>query len=468
MAAFLSNQLPVDSVSLSNPTIDIYSYLQFTLQVFPSGQENFNRTGVSTIGSLLNRQPFRLERENKSANIGVIAGTIGATIASCVLVFLFLCAGVYVFRRKQRGKRANERNNPFATWEQDRSNGSIPQLKGARFFLFEELRKYTNNFSEGNSIGVGGYGKVYRGSLPTGELVAIKRAQQGSLQGALEFKTEIELLSRIHHKNVVSLVGFYYGQGEQILVYEYISNGTLKENLSGKSGSRWDWMRRLSVALDSAKGLAYLHELANPPIIHRDIKSTNILLDDHLTAKVADFGLSKLIGDSEKDYVSTQVKGTLGYMDPEYYMTQQLTDKSDVYSFGVVLLELLTARAPIQQGRHIVREVKETMDRSKDQYNLDEIVDPNLGLSPILGGLEKFVDLAMSCVRDSGADRPTMGEVVREIESIMELARPNSSKESPLNSSSSHEGNKHHPYHSETVSDYSGSGFFFPFETEVR
>ncbi|KAK3031341.1 hypothetical protein RJ639_035247 [Escallonia herrerae] len=244
MSAFLANQLPVDSVSLSNPTIDLYSYLQFRLQIFPSGQDYFNRTVVSNIGYLLNRQvqiqdyfgpSFFIDEKycclpgNKSSNTGVI---VGATVGSSMLVLLLLCAGLYAFRQKRKAERAIKDNSPFASWDPDKGNGSIPQLKGARCFSFEELQKCTNNFSEVNSIGSGGYGKVYKGALATGQLVAIKRAQQGSLQGAIEFKAEIELLSRIHHKNVVSLAGFCYGQGEQILVYEYISNGTLKENLS--------------------------------------------------------------------------------------------------------------------------------------------------------------------------------------------------------------------------------------------
>ncbi|KAG5548827.1 hypothetical protein RHGRI_014247 [Rhododendron griersonianum] len=392
MSAFLSSHLPVDSVAVSDPTIDMYSYLQLTIQIFPSGQDEFNRTAVSGIGTLLNLQPFQIK------------DYFGP--------FFFISENYCCFA---------------ASWESNKTSGDVPQLKGAKLFSFEELKKCTDNFSEANVIGAGGYGKVYKGTIASGQVVAIKRAQQGSLQGALEFKTEIELLSRINHKNVVELVGFCYEQGEQMLVYEYVPNGTLNENLAGKEREKMDWMRRLSMALDSARGLAYLHELANPPIIHRDIKSNNILLDDQLTAKVADFGLSKLRGDIEKGYVTTQVKGTLGYMDPEYYMTQQLTEKSDVYSFGVVLLELVTGRAPIARGKHIVRVVNEAMDGSEDPYsNLQEVLDPNLDRH--LVGLEKFVELAMSCVSDSGAERPTMGEVVREIENIIQMAGMNLDK----------------------------------------
>ncbi|XAR49198.1 Non-specific serine/threonine protein kinase [Bertholletia excelsa] len=436
MSALNYYHLPVDSISLSNPTLDTNSYLQIGVQIFPSKQDRFNRTGISAIGSLLNSQPFRLTSsfgpfffiddsyccfaefslgQRKSSNTGII---VGAAVGGSVLVLLLFGVGIYAFHLKQRAKRPTELN-PFASWDVDKNNANIPHLKGARWFSFEELEESTNYFSEATSIGSGGFGKVYKGILSSGQLVAIKRAQQGSLQGALEFKTEIELLSRVHHKNIVNLVGFCYDQGEQILVYEYVANGTLTESLSGKSGIHLNWLRRLTIALDSARGLAYLHEHANPPIIHRDIKSSNILLDDHLNAKVADFGISKIIQDRERGYLTTQVKGTLGYLDPEYYTTYQLTEKSDVYSFGIVLLELVTARPPIEQGKHIVGLVKNAMAGSKASYNLLEIVDPALGTP--LQGLEQFMGLAMRCTQDYGAERPTMSEAVREIENIMKL-----------------------------------------------
>ncbi|XP_059313434.1 leucine-rich repeat receptor protein kinase HPCA1-like isoform X1 [Lycium ferocissimum] len=449
MSAFLSNGLPVDSVSLSDPTVDIYSYLQIEAQIFPSTQDSFNRTSTSSIGYLLNRNPFQLQffgpffftsegyccfadGKKKSSHTGII---IGASVGGAVLVLLTLCAGLYAFRQRNIAKRAGHSSNPFESWDRDKS-GAVPQLKGARWFSFEEMRKCTNNFSESNCIGSGGYGKVYKATLTAGEVVAIKRAQHGSMQGAFEFKTEIELLSRIHHKNVVNLVGFCYEQGEQMLVYEYIPKGTLRESLSVKPKLQLEWTRRLRIALDAARGLAYLHELADPPIIHRDVKSNNILLDDHLTAKVADFGLSKLLRDDDKGHVTTQVKGTLGYLDPEYYMSQQLTEKSDVYSFGVVLLELITARAPIERGKHIVRLVAETIFDSKDNSKLYQLTDPRIGPGSKLEGIDRLCTLAMRCVNESGAERPSMGEAVKEIESILELASLSKYTEEDLTSTS--------------------------------
>ncbi|KAI5593143.1 hypothetical protein BDE02_04G198500 [Populus trichocarpa] len=481
MDSFKLHQLPVDSVNLSHPRKDSSTYLVLNLQVFPFGHDRFNRTGVSSIGFALSNQTFKpptqfgpfffigdaylnfadeVTGSKKSSNTGVI---VGAVAGGSVLLLLLLGAGLYAHRQKKRAEKATEQNNPFAQWESNKSVGGVPQLKGARHFSFEELRKYSNNFSETNDIGSGGYGNVYRGVLPTGQLIAIKRAQQGSMQGGLEFKTEIELLSRVHHKNVVSLIGFCFDRGEQMLVYEFVPNGSLMESLSGKTGIRLDWVRRLKVALGAARGLAYLHELANPPIIHRDIKSSNILLDERLNAKVADFGLSKPMGDSETGHlthVTTQVKGTMGYMDPEYYMTQQLTEKSDVYSFGVVMLELLTGKRPIEKGKYVVREVKTALDRAKYLYNLGELLDSSIGLDTTLKGLDKFVDVALKCVEENGSDRPTMGEVVKEIENILQLAGLNPNADSASTSASyddASKGNAKHPYiFSKDAFDYSG------------
>ncbi|GMP63464.1 hypothetical protein CsSME_00025147 [Camellia sinensis var. sinensis] len=454
MSSFQSYQLPVDSVSLRKNSDD--SPIILRLEVFPYGVESFNRTEISGIAFVLtNMTLYPMKRfgpffwfpyfagAKKSSSTGII---VGVAVGCSLLVLLCLLAGIYAFRQKRRAEISEKQNNPFASWHQNESHGGAPQLKGARCFSFEDLKKYTNNFSDANCIGAGGYGKVYRGTLPTEQLVAIKRAKQGSTQGGLEFKSELELLSRIHHKNVVSLVGFCFEQGEQMLVYEYIANGTLKESLSGKSGIRLDWMRRLQIALGAARGLQYLHELANPPIIHGDIKSNNILLDEYLNAKVSDFGLSMSIADPKNFHITTQVKGTMGYLDPEYCMTQQLTVKSDVYGFGVLMIELITAKQPIEKDKYIVSEVWQKMDKTEDLYDLHEILDPNI-LGTAVKGLEQFVDLAMRCVEEEGAARPTMCEVVKEIENIMQIA-PNTDS---VSTSVGFEGTSNYPHSKESL-----------------
>ncbi|KAG5011566.1 hypothetical protein JHK86_023827 [Glycine max] len=442
---FQSHDLPVDSVSLiiSDP---FHSFV-YTIQIFPRGQDRFDRQDKSTISSILGNlsatSPYDFitgnqgpkESTNSSSKVLIIRVAVGG---SSVMLVLLVLAGVYAFCQKRRAERAISRSNPFGNWDPNKSNCGTPQLKAARQFSFKEIKKYTNNFSQDNDIGSGGYGKVYRGTLPSGQVVAIKRAQRESKQGGLEFKAEIELLSRVHHKNLVSLVGFCFEREEQMLVYEFVPNGTLKDALTGESGIVLSWSRRLKVALGAARGLAYLHEHADPPIIHRDIKSNNILLNENYTAKVSDFGLSKSILDDEKDYVSTQVKGTMGYLDPDYYTSQKLTEKSDVYSFGVLILELITARKPIERGKYIVKVVRSTIDKTKDLYGLHKIIDPAICSGSTLEGFEKFVDLAMECVEDSGADRPAMSDVVKEIEDMLQSVGMHLTSESVTSTTSSH------------------------------
>ncbi|KAG0553800.1 hypothetical protein KC19_12G040100 [Ceratodon purpureus] len=349
----------------------------------------------------------------KGAVIGIAVGA-GAGL----LLILFLVFLAVKLKRKAESER---KNNPFAGWK-NVEDGAAPNLKGARWFSFDDIKRMTNNFSDDNVLGEGGYGKVYKGiQAGTGATVAVKRAQEGSKQGAQEFKNEIELLSRVHHNNLVGLVGFCFEKAEQMLVYEYLPNGTLSEWLRGaRSDTPLDWDRRLLIALGAARGLAYLHDNADPPIIHRDVKSCNILLDKNLNAKVADFGLSLLVPDEKdangKPLVKT-IKGTMGYLDPEYYMTSVLTTKSDVYSFGVVLLELLTGRPPIYHGGHIVRDVRNKFDRAGMDGVL-EVVDPVLS-NTVHHELETFVNIALVCVEDTSLERPSMHEVVQQLETLV-------------------------------------------------
>ncbi|CAD6203512.1 unnamed protein product [Miscanthus lutarioriparius] len=486
------------SVYLQDPFFNSDAYMQVQVKLFPAGSSGayFNRSEVMRIGFDLSNQTFKPpkefgpyyfiaspypfpESEPSSKSKGVIIGIA----VGCGILFVALAgAAAYAFIQRRRAQKAKEElGGPFASWARSEERGGAPRLKGARWFSYEELKRSTNNFAEANELGYGGYGKVYRGMLPTGQFIAIKRAQQGSMQGGHEFKTEIELLSRVHHKNLVGLLGFCFEQGEQMLVYEFMSGGTLRDSLAGKSGLHLDWKKRLRVALGAARGLAYLHELADPPIIHRDVKSSNILMDEHLTAKVADFGLSKLVSDSERGHVSTQVKGTLGYLDPEYYMSQQLTEKSDVYSFGVVMLELIVAKQPIEKGKYIVREAKRVFDADDTEFcGLKDMVDARIMNTNHLAAFGKFVQLALRCVDEVATARPSMSEVVKEIEMMLQSEGLSSASTSASTSATEFhvtKGAPRHPYNdplpkkdkdvSTDSFDYSG-GYSFQSKVEPK
>ncbi|KAM0991776.1 hypothetical protein ACFX2I_010092 [Malus domestica] len=309
------------------------------------------------------------------------------------------------------------------------------RIEGVKAFTFKEMKVATQNFDTSMQLGRGGYGKVYKGILSDNTAVAIKHAEEGSLQGQKEFLTEIELLSRVHHRNLVSLVGYCDEEGEQMLVYEFMPNGTLHDWLWVKAKGSLDFTMRLRIALGSAKGILYLHTEANPPIFHRDIKASNILLDSNLVAKVADFGLSRLAPPQDDEgtgssYVSTVVKGTPGYIDPEYFLTNKLTDKSDVYSLGIVFLELLTGGQPISHGKNIVREVNLAYQAGL----VFSIIDKRMRSYPSKC-VERFLDLALRCCNEKPDKRPHMLEVVREIENILKIMPATDTIFSPSTSS---------------------------------
>ncbi|GMP90000.1 hypothetical protein CsSME_00041334 [Camellia sinensis var. sinensis] len=341
---------------------------------------------------------------SKGALAGIVVGTVaGALILSAVVSLL-------IWRLHM--------NKYTAVSKRRRLSKITIKIDGVKDFSYQEMALATNNFDASSQVGQGGYGKVYKGILADGTVVAIKRALEGSLQGEKEFLTEIELLSRLHHRNLVSLLGYCDEEGEQMLVYEFMSNGTLRDHLSGAAKEPPGFAMRLRIALGSSKGILYLHTEADPPIFHRDVKASNILLDSKFTAKVADFGLSRLapVPDIEgmtPGHVSTVVKGTPGYLDPEYFLTHKLTDKSDVYSLGVVFLELLTGMHPISHGKNIVREVNVAY-RSGMIFS---VIDEKMGSYPS-DCVERFVNLALKCCQDETDNRPSMSEVVRELESI--------------------------------------------------
>ncbi|KAL3720996.1 hypothetical protein ACJRO7_005761 [Eucalyptus globulus] len=293
-------------------------------------------------------------------------------------------------------------------------------------FTYKEIKIATHDFSNLNLLGQGGFGHVHRGVLSCGKVVAIKQLKAGSRQGEREFQAEIEIISRIHHRHLVSLVGYCISGAHRILVYEFVPNSTLEFHLHGKDQPTMTWPIRMKIAIGSAKGLAYLHEECNPRIIHRDIKAANILLESNFEAKVADFGLAKFASDADT-HVSTRVMGTFGYLAPEYASSGYLTEKSDVFSFGVVLLELITGRRPVNRTRtfdedSLVDWARPLLTQALEGDEFDAIVDPKLNKDYDTEELTQMIACAAACVRHSARHRPPMTQVVRALEGNLSLS----------------------------------------------
>ncbi|KAG7986055.1 hypothetical protein I3843_03G059900 [Carya illinoinensis] len=367
---------------------------------------------------------------------------VGLGVGGAGIVGLLLCFWIF-FIMKRRKRLANESKSkdlstppstigvPAASINFSQSTPSYPFLKsdlekgstyfGAHIFSYEELEEATDNFDSSRELGDGGFGKVYYGKLRDGRVVAVKRLYENNFKRVEQFKTEVAILTRLRHQNLVTLYGCTSKRSQELLlVYEYIPNGTVADHLHGNrsNSSLLTWPIRLSIAIESAGALAYLHA---SDVIHRDVKTNNILLDENFRVKVADFGLSRLFP-TDVTHISTAPQGTPGYVDPEYYQCYQLTDKSDVFSFGVVLIELISSLPAVDTNRqrHNINLANMAISKIQD-HALDELVDPFLGFEKdytVRRMTTSVAGLAFRCLQQDRDMRPSMDEVLEDLRRI--------------------------------------------------
>ncbi|KAJ6318881.1 hypothetical protein OIU76_014273 [Salix suchowensis] len=356
----------------------------------------------------------------KKMRLRLIVGISIGTIAGLLVVVI----GSLLFLRNLKRKTSHQKNevqgNSLRASTKPSTAYSVARgwhmmNEGVSYYIpLPELEEATKNFSK--KIGRGSFGTVYYGQMKDGKEVAVKIMADSSTHLTQQFVTEVALLSRIHHRNLVPLLGYCEEENQRILVYEYMHNGTLRDHIHGPaSQKRLDWLARLQIAEDAAKGLEYLHTGCNPSIIHRDVKTSNILLDINMRAKVSDFGLSRQ-AEEDLTHISSVARGTVGYLDPEYYANQQLTEKSDVYSFGVVLLELVSGKKPVSTEEfgselNIVHWARSLIRKG----DVMSIVDPVLIGNVKMESIWRIAEVAIQCVEQRAVSRPRMHEIILSI-----------------------------------------------------
>ncbi|GAA0142988.1 hypothetical protein LIER_03768 [Lithospermum erythrorhizon] len=388
-------------------------------------------------------KPIGVDVSRIRHSTGPNKGVIAIIVLSASLAIIVFCSLLWVFLFKDRGSLCHPQKNPPAPVSSlAKSSGPPASVAGSgpgsasmslgssiaayngsmKTFSSSEIERATDYFNETTVLGEGGFGRVYRGVLDDGTKVAVKVLKRDDHQGGREFLAEVEMLSRLHHRNLVKLIGICIEERSRCLVYELVPNGSVESSLHGvdEGTAPLDWTARLKIALGAARGLAYLHEDSSPRVIHRDFKASNILLEDDYTPKVSDFGLARAALDENNSHISTRVMGTFGYVAPEYAMTGHLLVKSDVYSYGVVLLELLTGKKPVDMSQPPGQENLVSWARPllTSKEGLESIIDPSLGPNFPLDSIAKVAAIASMCVQPEVSNRPFMGEVVQALKLV--------------------------------------------------
>ncbi|KAK9056374.1 hypothetical protein SSX86_027464 [Deinandra increscens subsp. villosa] len=356
--------------------------------------------------------------KRKSINVGVIIAPISA------LVVAIIVAVVLVYRRR---RKLNRKGSPLPEFQVGFSDVSTKtsmiekedeDTGEMNSFSLTAMQVATNNFSLENKLGQGGFGPVYKGKLEDGKEIAVKRLSRNSGQGLAEFKTEVKLIIKLQHKNLVRLLGYCVKGSERLLIYEFMANNSLDTFLfDANKCKELDWAKRSHIVIGIAKGLRYLHEDSRLKIIHRDMKASNILLDNEMNAKISDFGTARIFGRNQMEDATTRIVGTYGYMAPEYAMEGQFSTKSDIYSFGVLLLEIVCGQ---RNNRFIYQDQPQNLLSTAwslwNENKGEQLIDHHLtGASAIEGAL-RWINIALLCVQDDPQDRPTMSTVVFMLE----------------------------------------------------
>ncbi|KAH9326586.1 hypothetical protein KI387_006764, partial [Taxus chinensis] len=364
---------------------------------------------------LLKIPKIRNSYERRRLVIGLIVASVIAITVALILITEYRKKILKETKMSGKARGSSTKINLKSFEEREYSLVEVPNPTKSRAFTLDEMITATQNFTQ--TIGKGGFGSVYYGKLSDGKEAAVKVLSLFSKQGVQEFLNEVDLLSRVNHRNLVTLLGYCNESRELMLIYEYMARGTLKDHIHGSEADhvKLDWRMRLQIVLDAAQGLEYLHVKCTPKIIHRDVKTANILLGNDLSGKLADFGLSRTTVDGGASHVTTTVKGTAGYLDPEYFNTHMLTEKSDVYSFGVVLFEIICGRQPInvwlpEEEINLTRWATPYLE-DEDPNKLLEIVDNRLVSKYAIKSLSMVAKLAIRCVQPDPALRPTITQI---------------------------------------------------------